>query len=231
MGIESGEGLQAIIRRKNWERKLGNGIFYWGIGQSLGLNAQNAALSNRNSLKAIFSPMISKAKAIDRKPEKLFLWNDYISSDGSEIPLPSHAFITSRADLPSGRLKSAHYALICSSRTDLTEIGDITLDFKMLTNFSSERGLGPSQVTAVVKKTNIDSPSTKSRYYPVSFITDMLPPYTVRLSNPTILSLDEVEEINSVTMNGDILEWSRIVRNLRSRAKVRRSIPVTGQLF
>ena len=36
MGVESGEDLAKIIRRKESERIAGRGIFWWGIGNSLG---------------------------------------------------------------------------------------------------------------------------------------------------------------------------------------------------
>jgi hypothetical protein len=36
MGAESGEGLAQIVRRKEGERVAGRGIFWWGIGTSLG---------------------------------------------------------------------------------------------------------------------------------------------------------------------------------------------------
>ena len=36
MGDEAGQSLNGIIARKDAERALGNGLFYWGIGSSLG---------------------------------------------------------------------------------------------------------------------------------------------------------------------------------------------------
>jgi hypothetical protein len=102
MGTEASEELTAIIRRKEWERQLGNGYFLWGIGQSLGKNAKVAA-RDLPSLLGIFSPMPSKPKAIDVAPAKVVLWNAYVDARGQTRQLPIHYFVTSRASLDLSR--------------------------------------------------------------------------------------------------------------------------------
>lgn len=66
MGAEAGQVLAAIIRRKEYERQLGNGVFAWGIGNALGTAVAELAntLGGRDPV-VIFSPMLSKAKADD----------------------------------------------------------------------------------------------------------------------------------------------------------------------
>jgi len=53
MQTNAGESLENIIRRKELERKAGNGIFWWGVGESKG-------------------PAIKKLIGICSKPEILF---------------------------------------------------------------------------------------------------------------------------------------------------------------
>ncbi len=118
MGTEAGEDLSHIILRKEWERRLGDGRFLWGIGQSLGANADAAAAGGK-PLAAVFSPMPSKPKDIDVAPADVVLWNSWVDSAGETRPLPRHAFVTSRATLPSGRRKESHYALVCRSAVTL----------------------------------------------------------------------------------------------------------------
>ena len=88
MGVESGESLDLIIRRKDWERQLGSGLFFWGIGQSMGENARDAAMSMDEQMKVLFSPMSSKAKRIDVTPGDVFVWNSWIDNKGNSLPLP-----------------------------------------------------------------------------------------------------------------------------------------------
>ena len=104
MGTESGEELLAIIRRKEWERQLGGGYFFWGVGQSLGENAKVAA-RDTTSLRAFFSPMPSKPKVIDVAPSRVVLWNAWVDAQGQIRQLPTYCFVTSRASLPSGKKK------------------------------------------------------------------------------------------------------------------------------
>jgi hypothetical protein len=49
MGSESGEKQAEIILRKEWERQLGGGYFFWGIGQSLGEKVKTLAPSKTPS--------------------------------------------------------------------------------------------------------------------------------------------------------------------------------------
>ncbi len=54
MGVESGEGLEQIVRRKEAERVEGNGEFWWGIGNSLGPAVRDAARARRQAARALF---------------------------------------------------------------------------------------------------------------------------------------------------------------------------------
>lgn len=220
MGTEASEELAAIIRRKEWERQLGGGYFFWGIGQSLGENAKVAA-RDIASLRAIFSPMLSKPKAIDVAPAEVFLWNAWVDAQGQTRQLPIHCFVTSRASLPSGRKKESHYALVCFSDTELNaQREDICVFPSHLRNVTTNKPLGASQVTAVVRavsQTDETYNNAKSKSYSVSFTTELRAPYCVQLAQPILLDARELVEINAISDSGDIASWSDLVRRLRFR--------------
>lgn len=219
MGAEAGEGLAAIILRKEWERQLGNGYFLWGIGQSLGSNAR-AAANAQGSLSAIFSPMLSKPKLIDSDPSGVLLWNSWIDSQGQMRRLPLHCFITSRAYLPSGRKKESHYALVCYSDKPLTESkDDICIFPKCLRNLATNKPLGASQVTSVVRFSEVKSQFKDSKGYSVSFATELCSPYCIKLAEPIYLESSESFEICSASTSGDISKWSKLVKKLRSKVQ------------
>jgi hypothetical protein len=220
MGTEASEELTAIIRRKEWERQLGGGYFFWGIGQSLGENAKVAA-RDIASLRAIFSPMLSKPKAIDVAPAGVFLWNAWVDAQGQTRQLPIHCFVTSRASLPSGRKKESHYALVCFSDRELNaQPEDICIFPSHLRNVTTNKPLGASQVTAVVRavsQTDETYNNAKSKSYSVSFTTELRSPYCVQLAQPVLLDERELVEINAISDSGDIASWSDLVRRLRFR--------------
>lgn len=231
MGVESGEGLDAIIRRKEWERILGEGLFFWGIGQSLGDNARNAAQSIPEEMKVLFSPMLSKAKAIDVTPGDVFIWNSWVDEKGVNRPLPKNVLLTSRADLPSGRRKSSHYALVCKSSHALSNKTDLEVTSGRLRNYSSDKRLGASQVTAVVRHVDGVADCDAAKKYSVSFVATMEAPYSVQLADPEVLRPSDVREIEEISLHGTISDWHRLVRRLRGRRKPEAKSAITLELF
>ena len=53
MGTESGEELTTIILRKEWERRLGDGHFWWSVGQSLGANGNSTVQVSPHMLRSL----------------------------------------------------------------------------------------------------------------------------------------------------------------------------------
>ncbi|MBP0624009.1 hypothetical protein [Cupriavidus consociatus] len=212
MGTESGEDLSSILLRKEWERQLGNGQFLWGIGQSLGENA-DLATADGAPLVAVFSPMPSRPKSIDVDPGEVVLWTAWIDGAGEARPLPRHAFVTSRATLPSGRRKESHYALVCSSQSVLQPIPELSISPATLRNLGTGKALGASQVTAVVSHDHHTEPGTKQ--YPVSFTVLLEAPYCVRLANPVTLKSVDVRALEDAARSGSIDRWATVVTQLR----------------
>src|SRR5262245_28060526 len=77
IGIESGEILEQIVSRKNAERLAGGGQFWWGIGSSLGLAVRSVAREQGGSLPVLFSMMRSRPKAVDTKPNFIWIWTSW----------------------------------------------------------------------------------------------------------------------------------------------------------
>lgn len=230
MGTESGEDLSSIILRKEWERRLGNGRFLWGIGQSLGNNAE-IAVDNGGPLAAVFSPMPSKPKAIDVEPGEVVLWNSWVDGNGQVRPLPLHTFVTSRALLPSGRRKESHYALVCSSTEELAASTiDLVVPAGALRNVSTGKALGASQVTAVVSCTLNDS-EVQGKLYPISFVVRLEAPYFVRLANPKTLKRKDVLKAAEISRSGDMAAWTEFVARLRISPPVEKQRGRTIDMF
>lgn len=197
------------------------GRFLWGIGQSLGTNADVAAAGG-HSLAAVFSPMLSKPKDIDVSPADVVLWNSRVDAGGQTRPLPRHVFVTSRATLPSGRPKTFHYALVCRSSMELGTPNALGVSPLSLRNIGTGKALGASQVTAVVAYcAQKDAPDSQS--YPVSFIAQLEAPFYVRLAHPTLLRRQDVEYMAMLVRAGDRQAWTSMVSGLRL-------VPAAGKL-
>ncbi|WP_322104831.1 hypothetical protein [Paraburkholderia sp. J41] len=221
MGAESGEQLQLIIRRKEWERSLGNGLFFWGIGQSLGGNA-DMAMRTGEKLKVLFSPMISKAKAIDSAPDETVVWTAFVDAFGEEHPLPEHALVTSRATLPSGRRKEFHYALVCRSPKSLATSGQLSVNPTSICNFATNKPLGASQVTAIVRSVQ-EQNAAGGKLYPVSFFAELVQPYFVRLVAPRVLTGSEKALLARTTESGVERTWRDVVTSIRQAGALPRT--------
>lgn len=216
IGPEAGEDVATIRLRKEWERQLGEGRFFWGVGQSLG-DSPGYADAEHAGLRILFSPMPSRAKSIDREPEGVLLWNAWVDSTGTTQPLPDYCFITSRSLLPSGKAKERHYALVCTSNRELSEETGCWISPSRLRNFGRNSSLGASQVTAVVRVTESEAGQEAQNRYPISFMADLAPPYFLRLTQPTPLDADDLAQIRTVCAAGEIAAWRALVLHLRSR--------------
>ena len=184
MGTEAGQPLQVILRRKELERRAGNGTFAWGIGSSLGTSADFAKQVTPNGdVDILFSPMKSSPRNVDICPAQLVLWLSYYVAGVGLVDLPNHMLVTSRG----GGRKRSHYALLCQCDTNIsTEEQLMIIDAKYARNLVSLNPLGASQVTAMVRycPENVSCPENP---YPVSFRAKMYKEGFVRLGSPILL--------------------------------------------
>lgn len=177
-GTEAGETIEEILDRKEQERRDNDGMFFWGIGNSVAPGLATL-LEGRDRPEVLFSPIKGRPRAVDRAPAARFTWRAGLSLDGGRFELPPAARVTSGG--PPGGPARAHYALVCASPRPLAiDPGDADLDFLALRNLVSGNPLGASQVTAVVRMLREQPPSDMR--YQVAMRAELAPPYFVRLT-------------------------------------------------
>lgn len=182
-GSEAGQSAEQILRRKEQERLANNGIFLWGIGNSVGPGIRQLVRMCDHP-EVLFSPIRSAPKAIDASPDCVVAWTWGETDDGDFFPLPQHSLVTSRQSMSSP--KTTHYALVCFSAEPLCILEETaTLQFGALRNFVSGNPVGASQVTAVVKR--IALRSAQGADYKVALRAHLIAPFFIRLRGAVTL--------------------------------------------
>ncbi|AMU88112.1 hypothetical protein ATM17_03480 [Sphingopyxis macrogoltabida] len=209
MQAEAGQMLDAIIARKERERRAGDGLFFWGVG-----NAPSRAISAlarmRLPVPVIFSKMKSKPKAVDVAPTRTVVWRQYIDENGIERPLPESALVTSRGD-SAGGAKNRHYALMCFSDAPLKVQRGIPFDPSAFRNAGGVGApIGASQVTALLRQVNEPNSSTDYEANVMAWLTGG---YWVKLADPSELTRDVIEEI--AEFEGNEEEWIALATRVR----------------
>lgn len=177
-GTEAGETIDAILARKDAERRANDGVFFWGIGNSIAPAVAELVRRVREP-EVLFSPIKSRPRKVDVTPACVARWTAAQALSGEIFDLPDDATVTSRWN-PT-RPAASHYALVCSS-TEPLEIEDAgQLSFGALRNLRSGAPLGASQVTAVVHRAGIGHSGGE---YPVALRAALVEPYFVRLRGP-----------------------------------------------
>lgn len=222
MGTEAGQSLGAILRRKELERQAGNGMFAWGIGNSLGTSAELAKkFSPSRDVNVLFTPMKSSPKNTDENPPNLLLWLAYLQRDGRVEDLPGHVLVTSRG----GGGKRAHYALLCRSDATITDqVDGGTFDAVYATNLVSSNPVGASQVTSIVRYAQQSRDWTRSQSplkkpYRIAFRAKFFGEGFVRLACPIVLSGRVLELYRALLQVTNVKEWLDRVNALRLAAQ------------
>lgn len=220
MGTEAGQSLEAILQRKELERRAGRGLFAWGIGSSLGVTTKLAQQEmQHNEVDVLFTPMRSAAKHIDVEPSQVLLWLNYLNEDGEQTRLPSHMVVTSRGNPAQAGGKRSHYALICNGHHDITiPANGGVIDANKARNFASLNPLGASQVTAVVRyQSSRDKLPEKS--YPVTFRAKLHGAGFVRLVSPVVLDGELTSLYHQLCKSVTANEWAAGAAHLRQKAE------------
>lgn len=217
MQTEAGQGLEAIIQRKEAERLANGGVFCWGVGNPPAKSVARVRAAGQ-PVDAIFSVMKSRPKPMDVAPQRLLLWTRYFDENGIERPLPEGSIVTSRADSLK-RTKIAHYALICFSDQPLV-LGDYgPFDPHAYRNMSAEGGaIGASQVTALVQRHRPEDMATDYRINLRAQLTDA---YWARLSGPVVLSASAKNMLQATNSTQPLPgEWRAFANFLRTGSEV-----------
>jgi hypothetical protein len=144
--------------------------------------------------------------------------------------LPPHAFIVSRATLPSGKRREQHYALVCSSPAELSMGTRLRVYPEHLRSVSTGKALGPAQGVAVVDCiARAGEMSGKS--YPIALAVELEAPYMVRLTQPCVLKARDFAQVGKATRDGDFGAFIDLVGRLRTRPPQERMRGFTRDLF
>jgi hypothetical protein len=215
VGAESGEGLAAIMCRKELERQVGKGTFYWAVGNAVGPALAELAADGRDPA-VVFSQMRAAAPAAHpRAPEPLLLWRACHDRFGQTHELPEHAVVTSRAHASPGAVQRPHYALICHSAVPLTAEPSGTLRFNELTNYVTGRPLTYSHVTTLVKRRTAGA-ARGGPEYPVLMVAALKPPYFVELLDPILLPTEVGMSLGQRARELDAQGWTAFAKTLRN---------------
>jgi hypothetical protein len=210
---DSGQGLRAILNRKELERQAGN-KFWWGIGESKGTQV-GYLLARGVCPEVIFSEMPSDADVRDSNPEGVLLWEKYITSTGPER-LPQHVAVISRAHKSNGRRKEDYYALVCESPLGILRSGGGSVDSWSLYN-PTGKSVGASQITAVVEYIPRNGTSPATAIYPVTARAVLAPPHFVRLTGARELTHSERRLLDEVSLEGKTVDdWNAVANKLRA---------------
>lgn len=190
-GAEAGELFDAILARKERERAANDGVFYWGIGNSVA-PAIAELLLREHLPEVLFSPIRGRPRAVDVAPARIVAWTAAETLDGVRFLLPRTVQVTSRE-------ARAHYALVCELDTPLTLADHGAVHFGAMRNLVSGRALGASQVTAVVRRG--EHGAKRGTRYQVALRARLAKPYFVRLRDPEPCQRSTVDEYPRPALN------------------------------
>lgn len=226
MQAEAGQPLESIVSRKEAERRAGDGLFFWGVGNAPAVMISALARLNRR-IPVVFSVMKSRPKAIDIAPNRTFAWRSYIDAFGAERPLPPHVIVTSRGD-SAGGAKRAHYALMCHSDDPLVIVRGKGFDPTAFRNAGGTGApVGPSQVTALLKRIGTDRISAEYEANITAWLTGS---YWVRLTDPVELDAARLAIVSSAA-EGGVEELRRATTAVRSGPPANGSLEARGALL
>lgn len=208
MQAEAGQDLSDIFRRKEYERKAGNGVFFWGIGSPLDFSR----LGSSGGVDLVFSTMLSAPKSEDKNPESVLVWRKYLTANGREVDLPPHVLLMSRATTKLGP-KKRHYALVCHSDRELTFSDEGEFDPSVYRNAGPNGGkVGFSQVTSLLERAS--EAQTPSRYR-INFRAELRRPFLVKLCDPVLLEPEDRRRVDDHRA-GESGTWLRFATQIRA---------------
>ncbi len=209
MGVEAGESLDNIVARKEAERKAGSGIFWWGIGTSLGRSGFDAAKSSTEGLPVLFARTVSPPRRVDVAPAEVFLWTHWENLEGRG-KIPPHVIITSHGDAGKGR----HYALACRSNEPLALGGSRRFDPSRSRTVNG-KVMGGSQNTALLTG---DPRGHETGKYSIEFEARLVVPFCPKLVAGRLLNLQEREILKGWRYHGKS-DWMALADRIRRPAQ------------
>ena len=216
MQAEAGQAIEAILSRKERERRAGNGLFMWGVGNAPALLINTLARLER-PIPVVFSLMKSKPKAVDTAPAKTLVWRRYIDSHGFERDLPENVIVTSRGS--DDWTNKRHYALMCYSASPLQLRRGEGFNHHAYRNASGTGApVGASQVTSLLRPVG-GAPDEAE--YEVNFRAELIDSYWVRLADPALVSSAQAGRLAALS-DADMASWLSIAQEFRHQPSIQR---------
>jgi len=204
VGAEGGQTLKSILAIKEAERQAGNGVFWWGVGNSLGDKLSTRAKEAGGGLDIIFSQMLIGAHKKDSHPAGVCLWTIWEDTGGQEHEIPGHVLEWSAGT--AGKAK--HYALVCHS--DKPIVMDYLPFDKTLFKTVGNKIPGDSQISALLRG-DIEADQSSGKYTQ-GFRAKLIYPWMATLVKPRFMSADERSK-HSNWKTGMI--WKDFVKSFR----------------
>jgi hypothetical protein len=201
---EGGQPLKRIILLKESERAAGNGVFWWGVGNALGLAVDQYADKAGGTLPILFSKMKGAPRKGDTDPEFVSLWTEWEDRSGQIHAIPPHVLEWSRwaAD------KKTHYALVCYSSIPLAISDHGTFDPSQCHTPGGKHPAG-SMVTTLLED-DLDANHSQGAYHR-DFCASLVRPWQVKLVRPRKIS---PEAIRACPKGGS---WQAFVDSIRAQ--------------
>ena len=191
-GTEAGERISQILARKEVERVVNGGKFLWGIGNALGPSMRQLIRLEVESV-VVFSPIRTRPRTQDVAPDQILMWSAGRTLDDQHYEIPAGSIVTSRSK--SGGRGSCHYALVCASSSGLRiDLEGESVAVRRLRNLLTDRPLGASQVTAIVRQADYDrSPSPLTS--PAAMRAQLVYPFLIKMLGPVPVPNDHCGQV------------------------------------
>lgn len=199
--------LKGFLKCKEMERRS-TGFFIWGISCPLGNGIEELLRRSEGPPMALFSPVGSRALKTELT-KKLFTWKSYVDHDGSVKPLPGGVCVVARAHTLGMLERTVNFALFCQTRGPIRYGRYGELDLKSLRNLNNTP-VTENQTSAVVTVT-LQSGGLR---YPVGLVTELVPPYYVRLTDAIEVQAEDVARMQRVAEAGDLDRWGLTITGL-----------------
>jgi hypothetical protein len=187
IGADGGQSLEAILARREWERRNGDGVFWWAIGNNYASSICGAARSLVGNMPVLFSKLRGKPHGRDANPEHIFIWRHWKDYHGQTHEIPQYIRLWSVK-----KPKLEHYALVCRSDSPIA-LGDHgPFDEKRCVTYPKGKVPGTSMVTVLLRTDG--SESTSCERYRIAFCACLVEPWCVRLTCPREMTASERTE-------------------------------------
>jgi hypothetical protein len=225
-GTESGETAKEILARKDLERRSGVGAhkneFWWGVGEKGTAQSIQTLISQHGGNIVLFSAIKDQKPPNKGSATDALVWRKYRVLGGDILQdVPRHVLITSAAVTKSGKMRTTHFALICSSSVPI-KMGEHVFRFcnSHYKNLSKDGAIGKSArgqrtTTALVKWTSSTISGAECDSL-IDFSAQFCAPYCVELSDPKRIPPSAMEALNQQILKGlGSRHWTLAVTNIR----------------